>query len=63
VHMWTGPLFVLQRLRAPQVPAAAATWADVTVVRLLRLLPSRAAADGWNRARVRSVESWQIGTR
>ena len=41
VHVWTGPLFVLARLRAPQVPAAAATWADVTAVRLLKLLQSQ----------------------
>jgi nitrate reductase gamma subunit len=43
VHVWTGPLFVLERLRTPAAAAVPATWADVTVVRLLRRLPRRGA--------------------
>ena len=42
VHVWTGPLMVLRRYRAPQqIPAPAATWVEATVTRLGPLRPSR----------------------
>lgn len=42
VHVWTAPLSILRRYRAPRpMPAAAPTWVDVTVARIGRLLPGR----------------------
>jgi nitrate reductase gamma subunit len=47
VHVWTAPLRILRRYRAPQpTPAPAVTWADVVGATVSRLRPNRGAAAG-----------------
>ena len=53
VHVWTAPLAMLRRYRAPQrTPAPAATWVDVSMSTAGRLLPTR-----WARRKTRGAGS------
>src|SRR5262245_19222832 len=57
VHVWTAPLTLLRRHRAPQrTPAPAATWVEVSVARMARLFPRRwARGQTGGRERPRAV--------